>query len=176
MALENNQALPTPYEDGDHCIFYAVQDASMFFNDSPMSKLDRDKYKLQRERILTLYKAITGTDEKLGGWLQISAAFILSKLKLKGIVPEKLICSNGTKEIIESVKTLSRQKFKYSLSTDDEGIDIQLPALFFLEGNDGHHVWFAGNIDEFNEKHPMHTREGDSVVLMAELRLSEPTR
>jgi hypothetical protein len=51
---------PVPYEDGNHCIFYAVQDASLFFNNKPLTIKDRESYQKQRNRIIHIGNVFLG--------------------------------------------------------------------------------------------------------------------
>jgi len=161
-----------PYEDGDDCAFYAIQEALIHFNHTALDLPTRTKFQEERIKQVNLYKKIAGVDNELGAYLKISLAWLLPKLEKAGIVPERFVCTDSTRQIIESSKQL--RKYESLIHEQHENAkakaDPLFPALFFLEREDGEHVWFCPDAKTFKKDEQYHKGSKDYYVLIAKMK------
>lgn len=174
MDEELRNSEPVPYEDGDHCIFYAVQAASQFFNKKPLTKGERDRYQYDRGRREKLLKKFVGKESWLGGDLQLSVSILINKLREKDIEPRKYIISEDSRQIIESIAQVRRGGVPIESVPGGSSLDFELPAMMVTqrEGDVGH-VWCPTTEEELDQDYEEHIGEGDRVVLVVELQKRE---
>ncbi len=167
MSLEIVGAVP--YEYGDHCVFYAVQEANIHFNRMPLTLEDREAFQEERTKRVKLYKAVTGLTEEKGGWLKISLQMLMSKLKEHDIVSDSFLCTEETKRILEGLNFINRENVQ--LIASEGSAVIEFPVVFLVERFEAgeNHAWFAASSDDYYEKYSMHMSEGDKIVLVAHL-------
>ncbi|MFH1648902.1 MAG: hypothetical protein ABIA11_04240 [Patescibacteria group bacterium] len=173
----NEEIPPVPYEDGDRCIFYAVQDASMYFNKRPLAVEDRGRYQQQRERGLNIYKSITGVTEELGGELKVSLGIVMSRLAENNIVSDTFYCGKDVKDILCDLNYIKRENIQFKVS---EGYtEVSYPAIFIIglgydsDDEDLGHVWFCESQEDFDKNRNNHMSKDDSVILCAHLKKRE---
>jgi hypothetical protein len=169
-AMKMELAGEIPYEDGDHCIFYAVQDANIHFNQQPLAIEDRDKLQRQRERAPGLYKAITGITEERGAWVKLSLGLIMEKLGEINVVPDTIVCTEDTKNMLEGINFIKREDIQFKIVEGKTQIDF--PSLLMMENdsNEAGHVWFCGSEEDFENDLHKHIGERDTVFLVAHLK------
>lgn len=160
-----------PYEDGDHCAFYAVQEALIHFNQSSLNLPTRTKFEQERLERIELYKKISGVDHELGAPLKLSLTWLLPKLEKEGIIPTKFVCADITRHVIENTKQLNRYSGIIRELADHAKTNANelFPALFFLEREDGPHVWFCPDKKTFASDQRFHKRPTDRYVLIAKM-------
>lgn len=169
------EALGVPYEPGNHCIFYAVQDANIYFNKRGLTESERNKYQKERQRRVNLFKAISGRTEGKGGRFIVSVPMVLTKLKNYNIEPKEIVCTKDTTEVFAG-KNFVRQAGILVRGVDQGEATIELPALFFIEGSEKTktgHVWFCSDEKKFDEEYNKHIGEGDGIAVVIPLEKNE---
>ncbi len=175
MEQEVDDKQVIPYEDGDHCIFYAVQAAVGHFVKESMTYEERKQYQYERGKRAELLKKIMGKESSLGIGILMSLSMIVNKLKDKRIEPAKFYGISQVKALVESVGQIKRMNIPFDCTEDSEGIDeFELPAIFFIETprEEADHVWCPTTEEELERDLSSHIREDDKVVLIMELRES----
>jgi hypothetical protein len=168
-----SENMPIPYEDGDHCIFYAVQGATTHFNNEGLTTDERDKYQHERGRRLSLYKSITGIEEKKGAWLEISLHMLFAKLDEQGIRPTLITYTEESKGFLEKDNFIKRLGVDFNTIEGD--VDIELPALLMIETENDDapsHVWFCESPEKYEEDVASHIKPEDSIVAVVNLEKS----
>jgi hypothetical protein len=162
---------PVPYEDGDHCVFYAVQEASLFFRNQPLSKVDQSKYKKERERLIRLGKIIIGKDTEDGHWLTASLRFTHAKLSTIGVSISSLACSNETRQFLEQDNFIKRSGTPINVKEIGKKFNLVYPVLLYIQAGDkSSHVWCCVSPEKFTSDHHKHIPPNNRIILVANLR------
>lgn len=157
-----------PYEIGDHCIFYAVQDANIHFNQKPLTVDDRKKFQMERDERPRIHKAITGiAEEENLTWLKLTLQMLFTKLEEHNIVPDFVLCSKETEEMIKDINFIKRQNIQ--IRSVEGSVDIEFPVVLLVQRDAQSHVWFAESENDFDTKRDIHMKKGDKFVLAAHL-------
>lgn len=169
-----SEKLGIPYEPGGHCVFYAVQAANVYFNERGLTKTERDIYQRERERRVSVLKALTGVNKGKGGAFIVSVPMTLAKLEKYNIVPKEIICAKETAGILEGKNYVKRAGVDVRKVEEGETI-IELPALLFTERDDQKegHVWFCPDEGTFDRDYNVHIKEGDSIGIIVTLMKKE---
>jgi hypothetical protein len=155
---------PVPYAEGNHCIFYAVQAASMYFNKEPLTLKDR----LQYQREIAEYNSRL-TENDFGTLLTLE--IILSKLRPRRIIPTKLIAIRDDR--LHYLNLLEQANVQYQAFEDS--MSFRPPVMVFTEPpvedvpDRLPHVWFVPSRVSWVTQKRKHMRDEDYLVLMMEL-------
>ena len=163
-----------PYEDGNHCIFYAVQDASIYFNQKPLKVEDRDKIGRQKDRAPSIYLSITGLKEEKGGWFKLSMGILMENLRENGIVPDKIWCIQDAKEVLENLNFIKRENI--CVKAVSGSVEIEYPSILVIQAGknrEGNHVWFCKSQEDYEKDYNGHVCKGDNIILAAHLKKME---
>lgn len=157
------------YEDGDHCIFYAVQEANLFFNHRPLTVEEREAFQKERTKRPKLLRALRRATNESSNWIQLSLQMVMSKLKEQGIVMDSILCGENTLEALKELNFINRQNIPINLATSDSQVEV--PAVFLVDcAEEGAtHVWFAESVQDYYTKKDMHMAENDTIILAAHL-------
>jgi hypothetical protein len=169
MKLEQVPKL-TSYEEGGHCLFYALQAANEYFNGGGLSSGSREWIKKRNSRLEQLYRSITNSDEVRGGTLATSLAEIVPKLHELGIVPNTVVCTAPVVEELQSHAVIRNLHMTYRLADETEA---EFPILVFNYRPDETphgHVWFAGSDEEYNVGKEMEERPQDKTIMIMSLK------
>lgn len=159
---------PVPYEDGDHCAFFAIQEASLFFNKQPLTRKELMDYQAERTRRIDITEKVLG-NIKSYHWLTISLRFVASKLETKGISISNIFCAEDTKNVLEKDGFVKRSGIPISQAEENGDIEIDFPALIFTSRPTESHVWCCISEEKFDQDYGMHIGLKDSIVLVARL-------
>lgn len=155
---------PVPYEEGNHCIFYAVQAASMYFNGEPLTLEDRSQY--QRE--ITEYNSRL-TENDFGTLLTLE--MVMTKLRPKRIVPRRFIAIREDRVHLQHFLAQGRIPFQ----AFEDSMSFCPPVMAFTEppaeeiASRLPHVWFVPSSISWFTQRSKHMRNDDFLVLMMEL-------
>lgn len=161
---------PVPYEYGDDCIFYAVQEASMFFNNLPLTGEDRSKFKKKTEKFQHLSEVLVEHGTPSLKWLTASLRNIYPYLKSRGISIEKFYCDTDTKQEIEDDNFFKRSNFQIESQEGEFEVDMKYPVLLYINREDDTHVWCCVSEEKFQNNYDKNIGPEDSVVLVATLK------
>lgn len=161
---------PVPYEDGDHCIFYAVQEASMYFSNLPLTVEDRSKYKQQTNRFQHLSEIVVQHDNPSLKWLTSSLRNIYPRLKSVGVSIEKIYCDTDTKQEIEDDNFFKRSNFLIESQEGEFEVDMKYPVLLYINRENDTHVWCCVSEEKFKNNYDKNIGPNDTVVLVATLK------
>ena len=151
----------TPYQSGDHCEFYAFQEAALHFKGISISKNTRTEMQQEKEyltRIVLKHFDIKGAGE--AG----SLAIILPRLQAIGIQPKQLTTLESKADII--IETMKECGVNFTeapnIVKSEAEITVKLPALIVQttpESNAGH-IWFCKDKTAFQTEmtRPKHTK------------------
>ncbi len=98
-----DEAIGIPYEPGNHCVFYAVQAANVYFNNRGLTEAQRGKYKKRKKRKVELLRAITGKNRVMGGGIISPLSMVLSELKKHNIVASQIMCPVDYAEVFDNI-------------------------------------------------------------------------
>lgn len=161
---------PVPYEDGDHCIFYAVQAASMFFNNQPLTLKDRHEYGEMHSRTVDwANKLVDKNSDYFTISLLVALRNIHSKLKDMSIFISSV---SGTEDILKPIEQdnfIKREKINTKVVNEEDDIDLKFPVLIFSHNKTGFHVWCPTSEQEFNEDIDKNVTKA-GIILTAQLQ------
>lgn len=154
---------PFPYEDGDHCMFYALQDASLFFRQKDLDTEYREQLANLRDRGPQIARAITGKDEIPGEGTRLSLFHIARKLKKMDISPTRFICQDPIHELIKDTPFFRNIGLQIEKSAN---VKMDYPVMIFTANNSTgqRHVWFCKDKNDFDQNNKSHLIENDEMV------------
>lgn len=161
-----------PYETGGHCLFYAVQEASMHFHNRGLTPKDRDEYKQEQSKRFRLYQALAEGEMGVGAWLLVDLQQVLSKLRENDVVPKTFFCTEKTKTTLETARYVRHSEAEFNILRGT-GI-VNLPAMVFIEGRatGDNHVWFCSGPESYDSDYDKHVA-GGNVILAVSLKAKE---
>ena len=163
---------PVPYESGGDCLFYAVQAATMYFDNFPLTVDDRVEYIEEGQNRIRLLRAITGKDEVMAGEIMLSLQMILTKLRANQIYPTELLCVDGLDEIIEELHFVKRNEIPVK-SVNSIQLS-KLPGLIIITPNNREceersHVWFCSDSKDYIDNSLLHKSDSEGIVMVIPL-------
>lgn len=177
MSDKITEIQPVPYEDGNHCIFYAIQNATMFFYNKPLTVDERDEYQSQNERFVKISKYFL-KDRVSTHWLTLSLRIIADRLGKKSISITKIICEEETKKFLENDNFIKRSNIPITGVKPNSEIELEFPSLIITHGNNGlgnPHVWCPTSEEEFNKNYSKHISALDNINVVATIEKSTST-
>lgn len=163
----------TPYVDDNHCVFYGLQEANIHFNKKGLSAELGDNLKEGYGRRKHLWNLITGDEQIDGGVLLSTLPVVIAELKKLGIGVKKAYCSESTKGIIQAHATLRRFDLSYKIENGTNGTFVEFPIICFYgprQPDMPGHVWFAGTLEDYQNKIDANTRSFGDLELVLELK------
>jgi hypothetical protein len=161
---------PVPYEDGDHCIFFAVQEATMHFNKKPLTRSELVDYQSSRIRHTVLAQRILG-DVKSKHFITSSLRIISTKLGEHGIRISKIHCDPGNKQFLETDHFIKRSGIDVENVGRDGELELSYPSLLIIQSSDQDtpHVWCVTSSERFKSDFNQHIGPKDKIVLATNL-------
>ena len=161
---------PIPYEFGDHCLFYAVQDAKMFFYNKPLTLENRSTYQTQRERIINIAKGFMGNEKTLH-WVTISLRILIGKLEENSISISEINCDQKLEGFLEKDNAIKRNNIP--IHVREGKFEIEFPSLIIMQdANLEGHVWCTTSEEEFKKDYSTHILPDSKIGIVAKLEKS----
>jgi hypothetical protein len=161
---------PVTYENGDHCIFYTVQDAKMFFYNKPLTTEDRNIYQTQRKRIVDIARGFMGDTISLH-WVTASLRILIQRLEENSISISEINCGKRIEEFLEKDNAIKRNSIP--IHGIEGNFKIEFPSLIIMQEKGGPgHVWCTTSDEEFRKDYSKHVSSNSVIGIVAKLEKS----
>ena len=163
----------TPYMPGNNCLFFAVQDALIHFNQKALSPDVLTEYK---EEIKGIEDELRQSQPIKGAGIYSSLDMIARKLEPDGIVPEEILTAPEAVIAMRSFPVTERFDDKLRAIKPKEKVVFPFPCLIVTQRMEGGaHVFFASDKAVFYEKKSEHIAPGDNVAMLVKLHKVDNT-
>ncbi len=160
---------PTPYEPGNHCIFYAVQDANLFFNGTGLPREQRDTFKKNQPRIDALIRKLNpGQDtEQPISFLKRSLVYTLKMLDRERITSPGIYCAPNVASVLSEASFIKRRGIPVASVDNTRDYIVSTPAIIVTDRpqQGDCHMWFCRDDQMWREGFQKHMDKSIDVLI-----------
>ena len=154
-----NLSTVTCHQDGNHCIFYAAQDANIYFNRQGLSSGIRDELQIKVEQ----------TEER---FLEASVIFALEILDKNRITSSGIFCAYENAQELEQSPIVRNKGIPITPMETTKGLIAPEPLILIVADENGGnpHMWFCRDNDMWENERQKHMEETNEIVAIITLK------